>query len=358
MLRMVDIIQGVQNYICNWAGIREGEEVVLVADSMADELAVETTAAMAQAQGANVQVIWMSYNPVPIQGAGRSVTAALQKADKYLRFNFATSHDKETQSAVMEYGLSVYGVASPTREFFASEAARYPVELLLAMDRKLIQRIYQKPRAVVRLTHENGTDLRAEGAAEDWLSTYGNADLKWDIPGQYPRILPGCVIGLAPPEKGEGVVHFHAYAGIGVSDLCLTYENNKCVKIEGPQAGRLQELIKDLPGANELVEIMFGLHPRIRPEASLDQKPIPSEAERKAGNVHVAIGNRPWRGHLMRTTPTKRGVHLDGFIVKPSLYIDDEPLILDGHNTILDDPEIREIASRFGDPARLLTETS
>lgn len=358
MLRLVDIIEGIQNYVCNWVKVRKGEEIVLVADSLADELVVEATAALVRAQGANCQVIWMGYNPVPIQGAGRSVTAAIQRADKYLRFNFATSHDKETQAAVMEYGASVYAVASPTREFFASEAARYPVELVLAMGRKLNEKIYQKRHATVRLTHENDTDLRAESAAEDWVNNCDNPEYEWERPAVYPRTFPGAIVGLVPPQKGEGVVRFHAFAGIGRCDLRLTFENNKCVKIEGPEAKRLEELIKDIPMANELIEIMFGLHPRIRPEAAIDQRPIPSEAERKAGNVHVAIGNRPWNGHLMRCIPTEKGMHLDGFIVKPTLYIDDEPIILKGHNTILDDPEIREVASQFGDPTRLLTETA
>lgn len=364
MLRIVDIIEGIQNYVCNWAKVRKGEEVVIVADSKADELVVETTAGMVQAQGANVQVIWISHNPIPLQGAGRSVTAALERADKYLRLNHATGHDKETQTAVMAYGLSVFGVASTSREFFASEAARYPIELVLAMGRKQIEKIFKKRRVKVRLTHENGTDLRAEGAAEDWVCDYCNPDFTWEVEGSrmggvYPRQFPGAMVGLVPPLNGEGVVQFHAYAGIGRSDLRLTYKDNKCVKIEGPEASRLQELIKDVPMADTLVEIMFGLHPRIRPEATIDQKPIPTEAERKAGNVHVAIGNRPWGRHFMKahTPPGKIGRHLDGFIVKPSLYIDDEPVILKGHNTILDDPEIRKIASQYGDPARLLTET-
>ena len=58
----------------------------------------------------------------------------------------------------------------------------------------------------------------------------------------------------------------------------------------------------------------------------------------------------------MRRPRVEKNSHLDGMIVKPSLYVDDEPLILNGHNTILDDPEIHELASQFGDPVKLLTE--
>lgn len=357
MLRPVDIMPGIQNYVVNWACVKSGEEIVVLADSLADELVVELTAATAAAQGANARVIWIDFNPVPVQGAGPAVSAALQQADKVFRFTFATSHDKETARAYQEYGTTIFGCASPTREFFASEAARYPVELILAIGRKVLEKVWSKPTAMLRLTHENGSDFRCEVRSEDWVGDCANPHFKWDVPGVYPRNFPGAIVGVLPPRNAEGVIKFHAYAGgIGMcQDLRLTYENNKCVKIQGgPEADQLRALIKDVPHANTVVEVMWGLHPRIRPDAPLDQKPIPSEAERRAGNVHVAIGNRPWWGHMMKLPPTKVNRHLDGFITGASLYIDDEPIIDEGYLCVLDDPEVREIASKYGDPRRLL----
>jgi leucyl aminopeptidase (aminopeptidase T) len=312
---------------------------------------------MAVARGAVARVIWIDFNAMPIQGAGDVVSAALQKADKVFRFTFATSHDKETARAYQEYGTTIFGCASPTREFFASEAARYPVEIVIAIANKVLQKVWSKPTATVRLTHRNGTDLRAEVRAEDWLGDVSNPDYKWDVPGLYPRNFPGAIVGVLPPAKGEGMVRYHAYAGgIGIcNDLRLTFEDNKCVKIQGgPEADRLRSLIAGVPHANTLVEIMFGVHPKIRAEAPLDQKPVPAEAERRAGTVHVAIGTRPWWGHMMRQSPTKVNRHLDGFIAGPSLYLDDEPIIMDGQLQALKDPEVRDVASRYGEPDQLL----
>ena len=144
-------------------------------------------------------------------------------------------------------------------------------------------------------------------------------------------------------------------------EIKLTYKDNRCVAIEGGQeAEKAKTMIEGVPFGDYVVEIMFGVNPKIRSNAPLDQKPIPNESERRSGRIHIAIGNRPLRGKLWEEMKdVKRpykGSHLDGFLVKPSLYINDEPIIKDGHLTVLDDPEVIKIAKKYGDPKELLTE--
>lgn len=53
---------------------------------------------------------------------------------------------------------------------------------------------------------------------------------------------------------------------------------------------------------------------------------------------------------------TTSRLHLDGLIVKPSIFLDGEPIMTDGHLVVLDLPEVREVAARFGDADELLRE--
>lgn len=363
-MRGVDVIEGIQNYVINWVKVKKGENVLLLADSLADESIVEQTATVVRGQGANIVVCWIEYNPIQTMGGGKIIEAALAGTDKMLRFTFATSHDRGTVKACREHGLRIYGVCNPTEEFFASEAARFPVELMLEIARESVQRSRAGKR--IHITDRKGTDLTAEGRPENWsceIRPWGfKGDYRtWvydtDIPGNYPMTFPGSITGLIPPDNANGVAYFDAFSSIGVCEetLKFTFKDNRFISVEGgKEADRFNSTYTGIPNINALVEIMFGLHPKTR--NLLDQKPFPNEAERHAGNLHLGVGNRP----LMSMKPWKeksaKEYHLDGFILKPTITINDEVLIEDGRLTIFDDPRIREIASKYGNPDKLLAQ--
>ncbi len=361
-MRGVDVIEGIHNYIVNWVKVKKGENVLLLADSLADSLVVEMAAAVARAQGAHVVVSWIEYNPVQTMGGGKIIDAALTGTDKMLRFTFATSHDAGTVKACREYGLRIYGVCNPTQEFFASEAARFPVKLMLEIARETVQRA--RAGRNIHITDKKGTDLTAEGRPENWSceirpkgfkGDYRTWDYDTELPGNYPMTFPGSVTGLIPPEKANGVAYFDAFSSIGVCEepMKFTFKENRFVSVEGgKEADQFNATYSGIPNVNAVVEIMYGLHPKTR--NILDQKPFPNEAERRAGNLHIGVGNRP----LMSMKPWKekasKQYHLDGFILKPTIKINDEVLIDNGRLTFLDDPRIREIAKKYGDPDKLL----
>lgn len=373
-MKSVDVIEGIQNYILNWVKVRKGENILIVADSLADPLIIDLAAAVAKAQKANVVVSWIEFNPLQTQGGGKIIEWALKGADKVLRFTFAISHDKGTVEACQEYGVRLYGVTNPTSDFFASEAAQFPVPLILEIAKETVHRA--RSHTKIHITHENGTDLWAEGRPENWGSAtrprdFGGDYKDWDydteLPGNYPMTFPGEVVGLIPPDTANGVAVYHAYSRVGVckTPLKLTFKDCYFINVEGgDEATVLRNVIHGVPHANYLEEIMFGLHPKAR--NILDQKPLPNEAERRAGNLHLGNGNR----RLMSMKPfadndlgrvfapketSKAQLHLDGFILNPTITIGDDVLIDKGRLTVLDSPRIREIAREYGDPDKLLS---
>ena len=56
------------------------------------------------------------------------------------------------------------------------------------------------------------------------------------------------------------------------------------------------------------------------------------------------------------TSGLPRGQHRDWQIYFPILILDGEVFVEKGHLTVLDDLEIRRLASKFGDPDQLLRE--
>ncbi len=362
-MRATDIAEGITNYVVNWAKVKKGENIVIVPDSLANPMVVDLIAYTARQQGANVVVSWIDYNPRQTQGGGPIISSGLRGADKVLRMNFALSHDRGTTSAIQDHGVTMYAVANPTPEFFASEAARFPVDLTLAILKKTLQKVWATKYSTVRVSDKRGTDVTAKGFACDWGGDFQNSAFKWDVMGVYPRTFPGAITGLVPPMEGNGVAYFDAYSGIGLCPnlLKVTYQDGRLVHAEGGiEAEKLKQMLKGIPGANVHCEIMFGLNPKVRSNAPVDQKPIPNEAERRAGTLHMGTGNRPMWGAVweaMKDVPKPyRDSHLDGFILKPTVHVNGEPIIEDGHLLILEDPEVREFAKKFGDPDELLKE--
>ncbi len=364
-MRGVDIIEGIQNYVVNWAKIKKGENILIVADSLADPMVVDLTATVARAQKANVVVSWIEFNPIQAQGGGKIIEAALKGTDKLLRFTFSLSHDKGTVEACQEFGLRMYGVANPTKEFFASEAATFPIPLIIEISRETVQRARASKQ--VHITDDKGTDLWAEGRPENWgcdirpkdfEGNYLNWDYDTNLPGNYPMTFPGAHTGLIPPENGNGVTVFDAFSRIGIckTPLKLTFKDNYFIKVEGgDEADTLKSMIEGVPHANFFVEIMFGLHPKTR--NILDQKPIPNEAERRAGNLHIGVGNRRVMSMRPFKVTSKIQYHFDGFILNPTITIGDDVLVNKGRLTVLDSPRIRELAKEYGNPDKLLAQT-
>lgn len=356
-MRATDRAQGIRNYVENWAEVSDGEEVLLIADSYSNEDMVNEVAAAARARGARVVVSWIDFNPIQAQGGGPVINEALKGADKLLRMTFATSHDHGTQRAIMEHGLQMYSVANPhDPEFFVQEAARYPVEVVLEIEKKALD--IARSGSEIHVTCEKGTDVTASYNPEDWGGDFGTVPADEKGPASYPGTFPGAIAGVLPPSDTEGVVYYDAFSGVGEAKdqpIKLTFEDNYVVEIEGGQtASELESIIDGVPHAGFCDEFMFGLHPKVR-DAPLDQKPIPNEAERRAGNLHIAIGNmRVFSMEPFDEVDEENEIHLDGFVLNPSIEIDGETVVNRGKLTFLDDPAIRDVAEKYGDPDRLL----
>ncbi len=78
----------------------------------------------------------------------------------------------------------------------------------------------------------------------------------------------------------------------------------------------------------------------------------------KAGVVHLAMGTAVGGFTAKFTKENNIPFHHKDFVLfRPTLTVDGEVIIDGGRLTALDDPEIRAIAAKHGDPDKLLKQT-
>ena len=109
-----------------------------------------------------------------------------------------------------------------------------------------------------------------------------------------------------------------SFASIGLlsKPIILTVENGRVIKKEGDE-GRLQ--IEKYKNGNVVAEIGIGTNPKARVTG------IVLEDEKVYGTVHIALGDNHTFGGK-----TKAEIHIDGVMLKPSLWIDGKKVIEKG----------------------------
>jgi hypothetical protein len=275
----------------------------------------------------------------------------------------------------------------PTREQLASAAVMYPEEIIEAIDRVSWKILRQTD--TVRITDPEGTDLTYSWFPEYWQIMDGNyADYQTEGFGTHlyhhgaltdPIIsghLTGYPFGIVLPKSDvRGVLAGTADHLGPYPHMKLYLEHSKVTKIEGGgEFGKLwQEFMdknKDLkyphypePGINFFIEAAIGTHPKVtRPfnafESATVRGSFVSERDR-AGIMHLGIGQSldlVWA--LKRNLPFYHfHAHLYFATFTCKLKDGREVKIIDkGHLTALDDPEVRQIAAKYGNPDELLRE--
>jgi hypothetical protein len=131
--------------------------------------------------------------------------------------------------------------------------------------------------------------------------------------------------------------------------MIWTVKGGKVVDVEGggETGDECKRLLREFPGSNGFTEIMFGYHPKASTERGI-QDPMHWEI----------ISRHPWVG-LGTHRREIHYRHVDGGCIGASLSIDGRVIVEPGGRlSLLEDPEIRSVAQRYGDPQLLLSSVS
>ncbi len=349
--------------------IKKGQRILFVNDTTSDQLVTQALAAASLERGAHVDVITLEGFR-GLKDAGEMVDTMFSNnwypkwvwtaANDY-NFVLLTAFIKAAHTPMPELpNKPDVDNWEMTADLMLSEHEKFPVELRNAIDEVAWAKLFNCTS--VKWTDLEGTDITMKLTPQDWAEGTSKNMKRMGQPYQHGHLmLPMPVVSA----NGVWVISSVTFGG-PVPRTTMTVEQGKVVKVEGggKYGDRLRESFakyKDTqkskcpgPGVNWITTVGICTNPHAR------QSPFFNELEgsarvfawtfghRRAGVVHSSVGEA-------LVSPTYKIIrHMDTFF--NTLVTDKGTVIENGRLTALDDPKIRKMAEKFGDPDKLLKE--
>ena len=400
--------------------IHGGEKVLIRTGDTTDPLVIEAFRRAFIEKGATVDVLVFHSNPAvakrPVAGINElagaywifpnaaQMKAGMIAADEQSKILDQFIRAKKYDLVVGNGGAGWVGIEQPyniermnwfTREMLASPATTYPEEILNLVDRKGWEMIRQAKTA--RFTDPEGTDISWTWFPTYWQVVEGTHPEVHSIGGgpgdgksgyYYGRgasedpLIPGHLMGVPegivlPESDGEGVIVGTANHAGPYPRMEMHFKNHEVTQLigGGEYGDKLRELFdhfKDLQyplyprkGFAFLVECAIGTNPKIVRQfdvmEDIPQNSLWVDERRRSGVVHWGIGIIARENELYaqeNDAPTYH-YHLHQYFPTYEITLPNgkkELLVNKGRVTSLDDPEIRRVAAKYGDPDELLRE--
>lgn len=400
--------------------IHGGEKVLIRTDDTTDPLVVEAFRRAFLEKGARVDVMVFQSNPAlakrPVAGINElagaywvlpnpdQMKAAMALVDEQNKALDAFIRARKYDLVVGNGSAGWVGIETPyliermnwfTREMLASPSVTFPEEVLNLIDRKGWEIIRQAKSA--RFTDPEGTDIQWTWWPTYWQVVEGTHPTVKSMGGgpgdgksgyYYGRgasedpLIPGHLMGVPegivlPESDAEGVIVGTANHAGPYPRMEVHFKNHHVTDISGGgEYGRLLkqlfEHFKDLHyplyprnGFAYLVECAIGTNSKIVRQfdvmEDIPQKFLWVDERRRSGIVHWGIGIIARENELyaqQHDAPTYH-YHLHQYFGTYEVTMPDgkKQLVMNkGHLAALDDPEVRRVAAKYGDPDVLLRE--
>ncbi len=351
MDEILDLMPGARNCVRGYAFIEEGQKVLLWLDrtGKVDPLVVRAIALACEEVGAETHILSSHVN---VNRLGEPISplvfSAMEAADVLITAleleNAATVDNLAFAHFLKRIGKPCVALICPTPALLASPWARFPTELLWSIFQKTAERAQAGKDDTFHLTAPNGTDLRGRLSFQSGFKT-----------NQPPRgwmFFPSGDMAEHPESPVNGTVVFdqmEGFMGHLKEPVRLTVEDHWVTRVEGGEEAKwLEHLMDRFEKGRYFCEVAIGVHPKAPVPEGLQNRAPDTILFRRAGSYHAAVGNWAW------IPEADSLLHWDGGCLDCTFSVGGETLIDSGHCTILDDPEIRELASRFGNPDELL----
>jgi hypothetical protein len=354
--KISDLVIGARNMI-EAADIRRGDSVLLLADRSSDGDSIDALASAIRLHGATpmemiVEPI-LRYGDVPEAAlrAMEAVDVAVWIWPVFL--NGSTNYRERLRTPKEGDEGAPTDRVKPYKIYFegwpgllATDYARFPNDLLWTIARKV--KAIVAAGSKVTISGPNGTKLVAEYDNKRIYAMQtkagepaGRCHFPWGRCGVYNG--SGTANGTVQLDLVQGV------PGMLREPMLWTIKDGKVIGIEGGGdiGAETKRLFKAFPESNFFTEVMFGYHPKASTERGIQD---PMHWEILSRYPWVGLGTQ--RKHMVYR-------HVDGGCMESNLAIDGFVLVdFGGKLTILDDPEIRAAARRYGDADFLLSTLS
>ena len=343
-----ELLEGARNLV-RYVELARGQEVLIhVEPGYDDPEVIAALQAAVRESGARVSVLHTGNWKKQLEPPPPVLEAALEGIDVLIgqgEYLFTKNH--YLQVAMFEKGLVYINNEAKTAAALSSAYGRFPAEVMFAIGTAVVERVARAK--VIRVTTAAGTDITM-GVRPETVGGYCYP-FRHDAPG-YKKGFPGGTGCFHPEDPVDGVLAIGAIApGLGApksvldEPLRIVYRDHRAVELSGDGSDWLRDLWARKGDANSswLAECMWGLHPRAG-----------GAGARSASNphlLHFGLGNSiPYGG------PTFSKTWVVLFVEDATLTLDGVPLLDRGRLTVLEEPEVRAVAARYGDPDELLAQ--
>ncbi|MDR7544184.1 MAG: hypothetical protein QN120_08065 [Armatimonadota bacterium] len=321
-MEIAGIMHGARKVTRILARIREGEKVLVVADT---DTAVVAEALAAAALELTSEVVTTFMTPRHVDGdePPAVVAAALMAADvALLPVSYSISHSTAVRNA-LQSGTRVLSLPAVTPIQLVRGGAEADFEAAAPTVRRVAERLTAASSA--HLTTPAGTDCTF-----DLRGRSGNAhDCILDRPGKFSA-FPNIEANIAPVDgTAEGVLVFDGsipnlrLGGTLRSPVTCTVKRGAIVQIEGGwEAAMIRKVWAALGDAAvyNVAQLAIGLNPAIPILTG-----VWAQDHGAFGTVHIGIGTSANLGGT-----TKAAAHFDGMMSRPTLMLDGQVLLEDG----------------------------
>lgn len=314
----MDLQQRARTIIETNLALQPGETLLVVTDDPTREVG-ELFYEAARAMGHRALIMQMPEGSVAGEEPPAPVAAAMKAADVALCPTAKSITHTNARIEAAAAGTRVVTMPGITMDMLRDGAACADYAQVERRTRQLTE----------RLTHAKNARIEKDGHVLELALTGRNGVAS---PGVYREPgasgnFPSGEAYIAPLEVGVNgtAVIDGSMVGIGTlgEPMTVTIENGRLTRIEGadakgPYAERLSVLF-DQPENGTIAELGIGTNEAAKLCG------IILEDEKLYGTVHIAFGTNASFGGI-----TKADCHLDGIILNPTLYLDEECVIRKG----------------------------
>jgi 2,5-dihydroxypyridine 5,6-dioxygenase len=355
-----ELLEGCRNALVDYMKIAPGNQVVILNElgTYVDPFVIHALATVVQEIGAEPHILWTKkLEKAWWQELSPVVRAAVGYADVVVQ-NIATIGKTHLLDLMLEKKVRRFRNYASDMSIMTSEWARFPVEVQDYLERKVNTMLIEA--RTYRVVTGEGTDIAGEVSTR--IAAW-RKDLKRS--GGMNVSFPPSVFRASESLNANGVIMVHATypwgaRRVGLPEIRfsrpvkLVVEKNHVVHIEGGwEAERYRKLFEEQAAViGQRSYYIDSWHSGSNPRAFVpfDPRQDPDRFDHLAHNhecwFHFHIGNLSNK----EGAKTQLAQHINAVCMNPTVYLGGEKVWENGRLTIWNDPELRQIASKYGDP--------
>ncbi len=293
---------------------KPGERVLIVTDTAKMDIG---QALFEKAIELDLEAMMLVMKPTGVPGREppEAVAEAMKKCDIVLCPTQDSLTHTQARKAACDNGARIATMPGITEDMFSKGALTADYREVAVISDRITELLNQAE--TVRI-EKKGKSLTMSIKGRQGISSRG----LYHQPGSSGN-LPTGEAYIAPVEgtaEGETIID-GSIANIGIlkAPLLVHVEKGMAVSFKGPDAERLEKILGQNQKARNIGELGIGTNPIARLIGNI------LEDEKVFGTVHIAFGSNATFGGL-----TQAGIHIDGIILKPSLYLDEKLVVENG----------------------------